>query len=125
MPLAVEIAPVNRHDKTFFNGLYDCVKSFCRIDFDAKFPADAAYDATDIYQELHYDNVKAVIAVNGRGFYKPKKPKDKDHGKRWSIERIFSRLKELFGLAKNRFIGIKKVAAHVFACLIAYWMGYA
>ncbi|MEM3839146.1 MAG: hypothetical protein QXF01_01030 [Candidatus Micrarchaeaceae archaeon] len=41
------------------------------------------------------------------------------------IERIFPRLKELFGLAKNRFIGIKKVAAHVFACLIAYWMRYA
>ncbi|MEM3215881.1 MAG: hypothetical protein QXS17_03130 [Candidatus Micrarchaeaceae archaeon] len=37
----------------------------------------------------------------------------------------FSRLKELFGLAKNRFVGIKKVAVHVFACLIAYWISYA
>ena len=26
--------------------------------------------ATDICQELHYDNVKPVIAINGRGFYK-------------------------------------------------------
>ncbi|MEM0094993.1 MAG: transposase, partial [Candidatus Micrarchaeaceae archaeon] len=122
---AVEVAPANRHDKVFFHRLYDRVKALFRIGFDAKFLADAAYDATDVYQELHYDNVKAVIAANGRGFYKSKAPKDKDYGKRWSIERIFSRLKELFGLAKNRFIGIKKVAVHVFACLIAYWMRYA
>ncbi len=29
-----------------------------------------------------------------------------DYGKRWSIERLFSLLKERFGLSKNRFIGI-------------------
>ncbi|MEM3744710.1 MAG: transposase [Candidatus Micrarchaeaceae archaeon] len=125
IPLAVEVAPANRHDKVFFHRLYDRVKALFRMGFGAKFLADAAYDATDVYQELHYDNVKAVIAINGRGFYRSKIPKDKDYGKRWAVERIFSRLKELFGLAKNRFISIKKVAVHVFACLIAYWMRYA
>ncbi|MEM3202547.1 MAG: hypothetical protein QXY21_02680, partial [Candidatus Micrarchaeaceae archaeon] len=68
----------------------------------AKFLTDAAYDATDVYQVLHCDNVKAVIAANDIGFYKSKRPKGKDYGKRWSIERIFSRLKGLFGLAKNK-----------------------
>jgi len=39
-------------------------------------------------------------------------PKDKDYGKRWAVERLFSRLKEVFSLAKNRFIGIGKVMVH-------------
>ncbi|MEM3212341.1 MAG: hypothetical protein QXR85_03465 [Candidatus Micrarchaeaceae archaeon] len=40
----------------------------------------------------------------------------------WSA---FFEAERTFGIAKNRFIGIKKVAVHVFACLIAYWMRYA
>ncbi|MGC8496249.1 MAG: transposase, partial [Candidatus Micrarchaeia archaeon] len=95
------------------------------INYDAKFLADAAYDSTDIYQELHYDNVKPVIATNGRGFYKSKKPKDPEYGKRWAVERIFSRLKEIFGLARNRFVGIAKVTIFAFSCLIAYLVKYA
>ncbi|MGC9098992.1 MAG: transposase [Candidatus Micrarchaeia archaeon] len=59
-----------------------------------------------------------VIATNGRGFYKSKPPKDPEYGKRWAIERIFSRLKEMFGLAKNRFVGIKKVTIFAFSCLV-------
>jgi hypothetical protein len=39
-----------------------------------------------------------------------------------AIERIFSRLKEVFDLAKNRFIGLKRVIKHVFCCLIAYFI---
>ncbi len=99
LPAAVEIAPANRNDKIFFHGLYNTVKERFRIylNYNAKCLLDSAYDATDIYQELHYDNVKAVIAVNGRGFYKSKIPKDPEYGKRWSVERIFSRLKEVFG----------------------------
>ena len=33
---------------------------------------------------------------------------------------LFSRLKEVFDLAKNRFIGIGKVMVHAYACLITY-----
>ncbi|MGC8496028.1 MAG: transposase, partial [Candidatus Micrarchaeia archaeon] len=86
--------------------------------------ADSGYDATDIYQELHYDNVKPVIAINGRGFYKSSVPKDPEYGKRWSIERVFSRLKEVFGLSENRFAGIEKVTVHIYSCLIAYLIKY-
>ncbi|MGC9099032.1 MAG: transposase, partial [Candidatus Micrarchaeia archaeon] len=47
------------------------------------------------------------------------------YGKRWAIERIFSRLKEIFGLARNRFVGIAKVTIFAFSCLIAYLVKYA
>ena len=127
IPIAVEIAPANRHDKTFFHRLYAIAKETFHIHMNpnAKFLADSGYDATDIYQELHYDNVKPVIAINGRGFYKSSVPKDKEYGKRWAVERMFSRLKEVFDLSKNRFVGIEKVMVHVYSCLIAYIVKYA
>ncbi|MGC8670115.1 MAG: transposase, partial [Candidatus Micrarchaeia archaeon] len=119
------VAPANKHDKTFFHQIYGGIKNMFVITYDTKYLLDAAYDSTDIYQELHYDNVKPVIAINGRGFYKSKLPKDSSYGKRWAIERIFSRLKEVFGLARNRFVGIAKVTIFVFSFLIAYLIKYA
>ncbi len=126
MPIAVEIAPANRHDKTFFHRLYAMAKETFHIHMNpsTKFLADSGYDATDIYQELHYDNVKPVIAINGRGFYKSSVPKDPEYGKRWAVERVFSRLKEVFGLSKNRFVGMEKVMVHIYSCLIAYIVKY-
>lgn len=35
-----------------------------------------------------------------------------DYGKSWAIERIFSRSKEVFGMSKNRFVGLKKISIH-------------
>ena len=126
VPIAVEIAPANRHDKTFFHRLYAIAKETFHVHMvpDSKFLADAGYDSTDIYQELHHDNVKPVIAINGRGFYKSSVPKDHEYGKRWAVERMFSRLKKVFGLSKNRFVGIEKVAVHIYSCLIAYIVKY-
>lgn len=126
MPSAIHIAPANRNDKVFFHKLYDAVKARFGIhrNYNAKFLGDAAYDSTDIYQELHSDNVKPLIAINGRGFYKSEIPKDPEYGKRWAVERLFSRLKEVFGLSKNRFVGIKRVAVHIYSCLIAYILKY-
>ena len=126
MPIASEVAPANRHDKTFFHRLYAITKELFHIHMNpnAKFLADSGYDAIDIYQELHYDNVKPVIAINGSGFYKSSVPKDPEYGKRWSIERVFSRLKEVFGLSENRFAGIEKATAHIYSCLIAYLIKY-
>jgi IS5 family transposase len=91
---------------------------------DLKFLADAGYDSTDIYQELRHDNVKPVIAINGRGFYKSAVPKDPEYCKTWVVERVFSRLKEVFGLSRNRFVGIEKVAVHIYSRLIAYIIKY-
>jgi len=122
LPIAMTVATANRHDKKFFYLLYNKVKQLFGINpfNNVKLLADAAYDSTDIYKELHYDNVKPVIAINGRGFYKSSIPKDPEYSKRWAVERVFSRLKEVFGLAKNKFICIGRITAHAYACLIAF-----
>ncbi|MCL4389383.1 transposase [Candidatus Marsarchaeota archaeon] len=126
LPSAICIAPANRNDKIFFHKLYDAAKRLHRVHLNPnpKYLADAAFDSTDIYQELHYDRVKPLIAINGRGFYKSRVPMDPDYGKRWSVERVFSRLKEVFGMAKNRFVGIGRVSVHIYSCLIAYLLKY-
>jgi transposase len=126
IPLSEEVIAANRHDKTVFHKLYNKVKEFVYINpfIKPKLLADSAYDATDIYEELHYDGMEPLIAMNGRRFYKSTKPKDPEYGKRWAIERIFSRLKEKFGFRKNRLIGYTKVAAHAIACIIAYIIYY-
>ena len=46
---------------------------------DLKLLADAGYGSTDIYQELRSDNVKPIIVINGRGFYKSSVPKDPEY----------------------------------------------
>ncbi|MGC8629274.1 MAG: hypothetical protein ACP5T4_03660, partial [Candidatus Micrarchaeia archaeon] len=105
--------------------IYVDIKNMFTINYDAKYLLDAAYDSTDIYQELHYDNVKPVIAINGRGFYKSKLPKDRDYGKRWAIEKDIFKDEGSVGFAKNRFVGIKKVTIFAFSCLVAYLVMYA
>jgi hypothetical protein len=124
IPVSFYIAPGNRHDSVFFAKLFDDVNQRFCIAHGAKYLADSAFDATHIYKELHENEVKAVISVNGRGHRKSEIPKDSEYGKRWAIERIFSRLKEVFGLAKNRVIGMKKVAIHIQSCITAYLISY-
>jgi Transposase DDE domain len=124
MPLVFCIKPANTHDKMLFDPLFDKVKSGFFFGTDIKFIADAALDSTDITLKLRRDGIIPLIAVNGRGFYKSRMPKDPDYGKRWAIERIFSRLKELLGLKRNRFVGIKKVSQHISYCIMAYLLRY-
>ena len=124
IPVSFYIAPGNRHDSIFFSKLFDDVKQRFCILHDAKYLADSAFDATHIYKELHENEVKAVISTNGRGHRASEVPKDPEYGKRWAVERIFSRLKGVFGLEKNRVIGMKKVAMHILSCITAYLVSY-
>ena len=124
VPIGFYIAPGNRNDKVFFGELIGQAKRKSRLAFGTKYLGDSAYDSTDIREYLHYHGIKDVIAINGRGHRKSEVPKDPEYGKRWAIERIFSRLKGMFGLAKNRVIGLKKVSIHIYSCLIAYLMTY-
>ena len=100
------------------------MKRICVINTGAKYVSDSALDAWDGRQELCDNDLTPVIARNGRGSYVFEVPKDKDYRKRWAIERIFSRLKEMFGLSNNRFFRIGKVTIHVFSYLIAYLVKY-
>ena len=125
IPIAFYFAPGNMHDKRAFLRLFEETKQKVTLRLGAKYLADSAMDATDVRKELHDNSIKDLIAINGRRWRKSEVPKDPDYGKRWNIEHIFSRLKEVFGLAKNRFIGAKKVLMHVYSCLIAYVISYA
>ena len=124
VPIAFFITPANVFEKRTFGRLFKELKEKVTLCFGAKYLADSAFDSTDVRSQLHYDNIKDVIAINGRRYRKSQTPKDPDYGKRWSIERIFSRLKEVFGLSKNRFVGMKKVAIHTYSCLVAYLIKY-
>jgi len=123
-PIAFFIRPANRHDKKLFGAILTHIKENFRIGHKAKYIADSALDSFDVRRELRYSDIKDLIAINGRGHRESEIPKDPDYGKRWSIERFFSRLKEVFGLGKNRFIGIRKVMIHVYSCIIAYSISY-
>lgn len=123
-PIAFFIRPANRHDKKLFGTILAHIKGNFRIGHKAKYIADSALDSFDVRRELRYNDIKDLIAINGRGHRKSEVPKDPDYGKRWSIERFFSRLKEVFGLDKNRFIGIRKVMIHIYSCIIAYLVSY-
>jgi len=107
-----------------FSKLYEGAKKMFTFGFEAKYLADSASDSSKVKHTLRHDNVIPLIARNGRRFRKSEEPKDKNYKKRWSIERIFARLKEVFGLSRNRFVGIKKVTIHVFSCVIAYLIRY-
>lgn len=63
-------------------------------------------------------------SANGRGHRRSEVPKDPEYGKRGAVERIFPRLKEVFGLAKNRVVGMEKMAIHIYSCITAYLVSY-
>jgi transposase len=124
IPLGFCLEPANKHDKTLFAKLFGEVKNAFTFGYFAKYLADSAYDSTDIKEQLRECGIIPVISRNGRRWRKSETPKDPDYGKRWAIERIFSRLKEVFGMSKNRVVGLKKVSIHVFSCLLAYAVRY-
>lgn len=124
MPLAMAIVAGNRNDKKMFAQLFRYTKDNYRFGPDTKYLADSAMDSSDVKQCLRYNGLVPVIAINGRRWRKSETPKDPDYGKRWSIERIFSRLKEKFSMRTNRFIGMKKVKMHIYSCILAYLIEY-
>lgn len=124
VPLAIDIVGGNRHDKKMFAKLFRYTKDNYRLGPNTKYLADSALDSADVKQCLRYNGLIPVIATNGRGHTESETPNDPDYGKRWSIERIFSRLKDKFDMRKNRFIGIKKVKMHVYSCILAYLIEY-
>lgn len=124
IPLVFSIKPANMHDKMLFHPLFQEIKDRFFLNHHVKFLGDAAYDSTDITETLRKNGIAPLTAINGRGFYKSRRPKDPEYGKRWSIEHIFSRLKGLCGLKDNRLIGFQKVSEHISYCVLAYLLRY-
>lgn len=124
VPLYWIVLPANKHDSEAFGELFTYVREHFRIAHEAKFLADSAYDSTAIYEVLRHFNITPVIAINGRGHYKSTTPKDEDYGKRWSIERFFSKLQRKVGIMSNRFMGIEKVTFHINSVIVGYLIRY-
>ena len=123
-PIALIVAPANTNDKKFFDPLYSTVKRIAILQHNGKFLADAQYHSSKIRTILRDDGLKPLIPFSGNKWRKTEYPKDPEYGKRWSVERVFSRLKGVFGLESNRFFGLKKAKIHVFSCVIAYLLRY-
>jgi hypothetical protein len=124
MPLTVEVISANTNDRKPFDFLYNKVKKITVLRHQCKYLADAQYHSSKIRTTLRNDNVVPVIPFSGNRWQKTENPKDPEYGRRWAVERVFSRLKEVFGLESNRFLGLKKVKIHVFSCVIAYLVRY-
>ncbi len=90
----------------------------------AKFLADAQYHSSKIRARLRNDGVTHIIPFNGNRWQKTEKPNDPEYGKRWAVERVFSRLKGIFGLGFNRFFSFRKARIHSLSCVIGYLLRY-
>lgn len=123
-PIAVEVLPANTNDKKPFFRLFDTVKKITVLQSQGKYIADAQYHSSKIRSTLRDEDIVPVIPFSGNGYQKTENPTDPDYGKRWSIEHVISRLKDVFGLRENRFFGLKKVKIHVFSCILAYLLKY-
>lgn len=124
IPLSIGVISGNRNDKIMFSKLFDDTKRNFRLRLGAKFLADAQYHSSRIRQELRDSGVIPLIPISATKHHETENPKDPDYGKRWSIEHIFSRLKEMFNMRKNRYIGLKRVKIFIYSCVLAYLIEY-
>jgi hypothetical protein len=123
LPLIGVVETANVHDSRLFYVLFPYAVENFNVQYGAKFLGDSAFDSADIRKKIREVNeMKDVIAVNGRGHYKSETPKDKDYGKRWSTEQSNSILETTYNLTSNRMRGILKTTVHAFSCLIANFM---
>ena len=119
MPLSIAVISGNRNDKIMFPLLFGATKRNFRIRLGAKFLADAQYHSTKIREEVRDSGMNALIPFSATKNRKGEDPKDPDYGRRWSIERIFSRLKEMSNMTKNKLIGLRRVKMLVYSCVLA------
>ncbi|MGC8479105.1 MAG: transposase [Candidatus Micrarchaeia archaeon] len=98
--LTVSIEPRNIYDKKLFQKLFRLTRDTFGFKYGAKYIDDSAFDSTEIKEELRGNLIIPVIARNCRRVRTPEISKDCNYRKRWAIERIFSRLKGVFGLSK-------------------------
>ena len=111
LPLAAIVKTAEVHDSRPFYELFPYVTNNFNVQYGGKFLGDSAYDSANIRKTVREMNgMKDVISVNGRGHYPSETPKDKDYGKRWSVEQTNSVLETTYNLTTNRMRGIKKMA---------------
>jgi hypothetical protein len=77
------VETANVHGSQPFDELFPDVAGNFSILYGEKFLCDRAFDSADIRERIREVNeMKAVIATNGRGHRKSETPKDHEYGKR-------------------------------------------
>ena len=95
-PIAVIVASANTNDKKLFDPLYEKAKKIAVLQYMGKFLADAQYHPSKIRTRIRNGNLIPVIPFSGNRWQKTENSKDPEYRKRWPVERVFSRLKEVF-----------------------------
>ena len=87
LPLTGVVKIANIHDSRPFDELFPYVVDNFNVQYGAKFLSDCAYDSAHIRKTVRETNgMEDVIAINGRGNYRSKTPKDDDYGNRGFVE---------------------------------------
>jgi len=119
LPIELSVTPANVHENVMFKPL---VKAARKKGVKASWIAgDAIHDSKETRSFLKGTGARAFIDHNPRKAGKDKtKPMSKTYRRmKASVERIFSRAKELLGLERIRVRGFKSVSIHVHIVFIA------
>ena len=119
LPVALSITKASAHDSTQFQKLYEDMNSYDTRHLPRFFTGDKAYDSSSIRKILLADNVKPIVKaskVNIRPCY-PQWFLEK-YKKRVSVERFFSRLKELLDIKKLNIYGKNNVLIYSYIIII-------
>jgi len=129
LPIAETVTGANRHDSPVLPELLQMAVAQAKV---RVVIADAGYDAERNYYATIKQKAIPIIAINPRRYRKKRRPLDNlmpiDRGspewtdyysKRASIERVFSRLKDLLGLETQlRLRSLERVEVHFLLCII-------
>jgi len=61
-----------------------------------------------------YINVKPIIAINGKGFYKSSTSKNPEYGKRWAIEKYSQDLKRYLDCRRTDLLASIRLQCNIF-----------
>jgi hypothetical protein len=130
MPVAMTVAPANENEKKHSLKLFE--KASCHVK-PKRLVADPQYSSQSLrdvalkqgtvpvipYPRNQQKGVKGILRIDRK--FKSHGPQElrRAYRKRVAVERVFSRLKNLVGLAQHNIRGLAKITFHVQLCLIA------
>jgi transposase len=129
MPLAMTVAPANENEKKHSVKLFE--KASCHVK-PKRLVADPQYSSQSLrdaaakqgtlpvipYPKNQMKGVKGILRIDRR--FKSHGPQQlrRIYRKRVAVERVFSRLKNLAGLAQHNLRGLAKITFHAQLCLL-------
>lgn len=117
LPISMKVTPANVYDNTQFGGLIrDLISKGLRPSYVL---ADAGYDSAENRTVAKLFGAIPVIAGNPRRSRVIKAEPLPNYEKRWSVEHVFSRLKEELGLKMVKVGGQWRVTVHMSISVMA------